>query len=289
MALTPPGNIVKAPRCTETRKYGLLASVEPLRIVDPHFQATGITWEDFLCGPPASGFIDNCPPAQYTKPLERSSSFCEAEPFVALGSYQCPPVGRNSGEAFEIARQRLLNWEGFQVEQILWTGLSANGPVNPSFAFGNTACDILPEDISPAGAIDPVGAIALLEERLGDVLACGGTIHVPYGILSYLQKHSLLVKDGNQYETTTGFKVVAGHGYPGSGPANVAAAAGETWIFGTGPLVLARGDVMMVPETIAESVDRLINNVEVRAERFYAVGFSCTLLALRVKLTCGCC
>src|SRR5689334_5692609 len=188
MALTPSGNVVKVPRCTENPKFGLLSVVEPLRLVDPiHFQATGITWEDFLCGPPASGFIDQCPPTPpYVKPTERSSNFCSADPFVAYGSYECPPVGRTTSEAFEIARQRLLNWEGYQVEQILWTGQSANGQVNPSFAFGNPDCGIVPIDLSPAGAVDPVTAIALMENELGKVLACGGVIHIPYGLMAFL-------------------------------------------------------------------------------------------------------
>lgn len=289
MAIAPSGFIIKPPKCTDGPDYGLLSAVQPITSNDPHWMASGIQWEDFLCGPPPSAFIDECPPASYTKPAEDSSNFCHADPFLAIGSYKCPPVGRDSGEAFEIARQRLLNWEGYQVEKVLWTGQGANGPVNPSFAFGNPDCGILPEDILPGGATDPVTAIAYLENRLGQSLACGGTIHVPYGLLTYLQASRLLTERDGAYYTATGARIVAGHGYDGSGPGGVAAAAGETWIYGTGPVILVNSNVMMVPGSIAEAVDRRINDVTVRAERFYAVGFSCVLLALRVKLTCGCC
>lgn len=291
MAIAPRGFVVKSPRCTEPPKYGLLSVVEPQTINDPHWMASGIEWEDDLCGDGTVSFIDVCPPATgFTKPANRDLNFCAAEPFLALGSYDCSPVGRPADEAFEIARRRLLAWEGRQVERTLWTGVTANGNVNPSFAFGNPDCDILPVDVSPAGSLDPVTAIALLEEQLGDLVACGGTIHVPYGLAAYLVDHRLLINNGgDEYFSPTGFRVVVGHGYPGSGPGNAPAAAGETWIFATGPLVAVRSNVMMVPNNVEEGVNRLINNITVRAERFYAVGFSCSLLAVRVKLTCGCC
>lgn len=291
MSIAPRGFVVKSPKCSEPPRYGLLSVVDPITPGDPHWMAGGIEWEDDLCGDTTVSFIDECPPATgFTKPAERGLNFCHADPFIALGSFDCSTIGRDAGEAFEIARRRLLAWEGRQLERTLWTGVSANGPVTPSFAFGNPDCDILPEDVSPGGALDPITAFALLEERLGDEIACGGIIHVPYGIVSYLLNAQLLFNNGgNEYFSPTGFRVVAGHGYPGSGPANAPAAAGETWIYATGPIVVARSNMFFTPENLSEAVNRQINNVTVRAERFYAAGFSCSLLAVRVKLTCGCC
>lgn len=286
-----PGNgvLVKSPRCTENSKYGLLNVVTPFTPTDPHWQGAGINWEDDLCGDGTETFLDNCPPASgFTKPSERNLTFCEADPFVAVGSFDCSPVGRPADEAFEIARRRLLAWEGRQVERTLWTGLSSNGNVNPSFAFGNSECGIIPEDLNPAGAVDPVVALSLLETALGDAIACGGIIHIPNSLVAFLRSFHLLVDIDGELFSPSGYKVVVGTGYPGSGPANVAAAAGESWIFATGPMLIARGNVIMVPETVAEGVNRNINNITVRAERFYSVGFSCSLLAVRASLTCTC-
>lgn len=286
MAIAPRGFVVKSPRCNQPPKYGLLSSIDPISPSDPHWMASGIEWEDFICGPAIDAFIDQCPPATgYTKPADRSQQFCHAEPFVVVGSYDCGPVGRPAGEAFEVARQRLLTWESYRVENVLWTGITQDGEgVSPSFAFGNEDCEIVAEDLSPAGAIDPVSAVALLEAALGEQVSCGGTLHIPYGLMAYLAANHLLIKDGDELYSPTGFKIVAGHGYPGSGPDNTAADAGETWIFATGPMIIARSNVMMVPDTIGESVDRLINNVTVRAERMYSIGFSCALLGVRVAL-----
>lgn len=292
MALTPKGTgiLVKTPRCATPPKYGLLAAASPIRVDDSHWLASGIEWEDFLCTPGVVGFIDNCPPATgFTKPAERNNLFCHADPFVVVGSYDCSTGGRPVNEAFEIARQRLLSWEGRTVEEVLWTGISANGAVNPSFALGNDTCDISPIDLAPAGSVDAVSAIAQLENALGDVLPCEGVIHVPYGFAAYLIDHRLLERVGDEYFTPTGYRVVLGQGYPGTGPGGAIPDPGTTWLFGTGPLLLARSDIIMVPDQIDQAINRQVNNVTVRAERFYAVGFSCALFAIRVNLSCACC
>ncbi len=282
--------LIKSPRCTDPPKYGLLSIIDPITPSDPHWQSGGIEWEDSLCGNTAVTFIDSCPPASgFDKPAERGLNFCKADPFVALGSFDCSTVGRPANEAFEIARQRLLAWEQHQVENTLWTGLTANGTVTPSFAFGNPDCGILPVDINASGALNPVEALSLLEETLGDEVACGGVIHIPYSVVAFLVSQHLLTNNGSdEYFSPTGFRVVAGHGYPGTGPANTPANAGEAWIFATGPLVAARSNVIMVPDQVKESINRNINSITVRAERFYAIGFSCTLLAVRATLTCAC-
>lgn len=286
MAIAPRGFVVKSPRCNQPPKYGLLSSIDPITPSDSHWMASGLEWEDPICGPQVEAFIDQCPPATgYSKPEDDFNMFCHSDPFVVIGSYHCSPVGRPADEAFEIARQRLLTWESYRVERVLWTGITQDGEgVNPSFANGNTTCGIEPEDLSAAGAIDPVSAVALLEAELAERVSCGGTLHVPYGLMAYLAKHNLLIVDGDELYSPTGFKIIAGHGYPGSAIGNDPAAAGTTWVFATGPMVIARSNVMMVPDNVSESVDRLINNVTVRAERMYSVGFSCALLGVRVAL-----
>jgi hypothetical protein len=245
-------------------------------------------WEDDLCGDGTQTFIDNCPPASgFTKPEERNLKFCVADPFVAIGSFHCSAGGRPADEAFEIARRRLLAWEGRQVERTLWTGTASNGVVKPSFSGGSPGCTITPVDLNPAGAVNPVVAMSLIESRLAAEIACGGLIHVPFSVMAFLRDRQQIVVPGvqsNEVYSPSGYRIVVGSGYTGSGPANVAAAAGTAWIFATGPMLVARGNVMMVPESVAEGVNRNINNVTVRAERFYAVGFSCSLLAVRVTL-----
>lgn len=279
------GVLVKSPRCTDLPPYGLLQTITPFTPTDVHWEGAGINWEDDLCGDGVQTFLDLCPPATgFTKPTQRGLNFCESDPFIAVGSFDCTPVGRPAGEAFDIARRRLLAWEGSQVERTLWTGITSNGTVSPSFSAGNSTCGISPVDVNPAGAVNPVSAISKLEVALADSIACGGIIHVPYSLLAYLKVNRLVEVIGDKLYSPSGYQIVAGQGYPGSGPANVAAAAGTAWIFATGPMVIARSNVIMVPGSVPEAVNRTINNVTVRAERVYSVGFTCSLLAVRVTL-----
>lgn len=287
MAIAPIGGfLVKAPKCFEPPKYGLLSSIDLITPSDGHWQSSGLEWEDDLCGNGTVVFIDNCPPATgFSKPTERNLQFPHADPFVALGSFDCSPVGRLASEAFEIARRRLLAWEQWQAEKALWTGVAQNGTIQPNFATGSTYTGVTPTDINGAGALNPVEAIAAMEEALGDLVACGGTLHIPERLVSFFASYQLLKEEDGVLYSPAGLRVIVGHGYPGTGPNNAAAAAGQLWMFGTGPLLGARSNVIMVPDLVPESVNRLINNITVRAERFYAIGFSCSLLAVRVNLT----
>lgn len=288
MAIGPNGIEVDAKGCyTDTSTYGILNSVKPLTNVDSHWEVGGLWWEDYLCTSGVESFIDVCPPVSgFTKPAERNSQFCSSDPFVVVGSYKCPPVGRPADQAFEIARRRLLKWVGREVEKTLWTGVIQNGTgtINPSFAYGNSECGIVPIDVNPAGSVRPVEAFALLESALGDTVGCGGLIHSPDYISNYFVRDRLLVQQNGGIYTYTGTQLILANGYPGSGPANVAPAAGEIWLFASGPLILVKSDIFQIPENITEGMNRMINDVEIRAEQFFSIGFSCALFAVRMKL-----
>lgn len=291
MALSPSGLILaKGPRCNTDNKYGIFSVVDNATNMDPHWMSSGFEYEDSLCGPPQlEVFRDECPPESFTKDAQRNSIFCNAEPFVVVGSYKCPPVGRQADEAFEIARQRLLKWEEFMVEFAFSSGsLSSLGtPLTPSLPYGNPDCGLIPIDLNEDGAVGPIAAIALLEEALGATSGCG-IIHVPSRLAPFLDYYRLLEKDGDGLYTPEGYPVSLGRGYASFGPGGTPPVDGEKWIYATGPILMAKSNMIQVPENIAEGVNRSINDVEVRAERFYALGFSCALFAVRVNLCDPC-
>jgi hypothetical protein len=294
MALFPNGPLVRGPRPESTRRFGLLDVVTPQSVDDPNWIVGGVNWEDFLCGNAVESFLDNCPTTTgFTKPETRPLNFCHSDPFNIVESFDCSVGGRvrryTAGEAFEIARQRLLNWEEWELERVFWTGLSNNGLVNPSLAVGNDECGLAPVDLTPGGGpLNPVAAIATLEDAMADVFPNGGVIHVPYGLAAYLENFRLMDQVGDRMYTPTGNAYVLGAGYPGSGPLNVPADPGETWIFATGPVAVWRSDLYQVPNELSQSIDRSINDITVYAERYYAVGFSCGVFALNVTLSCDC-
>src|SRR4029079_8390815 len=133
-------------------------------------------------------------------------------------------------------------------------------------------------DLNAEAAVDVVTAISLIESALASEVACGGLIHIPFSLMAFLKKNNLIEIQGNEVYSPSGYRIIAGSGYDGSG-SDGPADAGETRIYATGPMLIARSNVMMVPENVAEGVNRNINNLTVRAERFYSVGFSCSLLA----------
>lgn len=289
MAILTCGVKVEAP-FAPLPEYGLLSVTQPITPKDSHWEGTGVYWEDVLCTDVTSisGFV--CPPTGDAKDVDRGKRICCAEPYTTLSSYECPPVGVPAGEAFDIARKRLLSLEHREVERVFWTGIAGDGTaINPSLQAGNSTCDDGPVDLTPdAGALDPVAAIAVLESALA---ACGtgmGVIHGNYGIASYLANHMLLTERNGGWYTPTGQRLALGAGYPGTGPANVVADAGETWLFATGPVGVWRGEIFLTPDRLDQAVDRSLNDVTVFAERTYAAGWNCCLFAVRLSLCCEC-
>lgn len=284
MAIAPSGFVVSSPKRPFIPKYGLLNAIGAIELDDSHAWAGGVEWEDELCTSVES-FTDNCPPASgYTKSTERDLNFCHADPFIIKSSFDCSTGGRPVEDAFRIAKKRLLAWESYELERVFWTGLSANGQINPSLAFGNDTCEIFPEVITVSGPCSVVAGIASLEEALSNLVPGGGVIHAPFGLASFLAEASLLERVNETYFSPTGTPIVLGAGYPGSGPGNVVADAGTTWVFGTGPVQVWRNEVFMNPTDVSESINRYRNNITVFAERFYAVGFSCQVFAVQVCL-----
>lgn len=286
MAYSPCGLEVSGPKHIPNR-YGLLTVAKPTTPEDGHWEG-GITWNDDLCSGihstteycpiPVSGFTP--------KILDRDFQSCCADPFTIYASFDCPPIGHTASDAFSTAKKRLLIREEREVEKVFWTGIAEDGAnVNPSLAFGNSECGSAPIDLTSAGG--PVGVIAsmaVLESALGDCAPGTGVVHANFGLASFLAANSLITKSDDQWYSVTGQRLAIGAGYPGTGPGGIAATAGTTWIFATGPLVIYRSEVFLTPERFADAMDAKINSVQVYAERTYAVGWSCCLFCIQASL-----
>jgi hypothetical protein len=267
------------------RTNGLLSSIEPIYLDDKHWQA-GIEWESD-CSIEVNSTLPPCPAPVAAKAEDGGLLFCHADPFTVYGNYKCSTGGRPAGDSRAISAHRLDRNKERGVEQIFWTGMSSVGPINPSLQGGNESCMVLPVDLTPInGSLDIIGAIAALESNIADCIPGGlGVIHVNYGVLPYLV-HNLLARkenDGNFY-TPSGQLVIAGAGYPGSGPGNVPASPGETWVFATGPIAVYASDIFFTPSDISQAIDRSLNNISFYAEQTYSVIWECCSFAVRVNL-----
>lgn len=124
------------------------------------------------------------------------------------------------------------------------------------------------------GAVSPLVAYAYLEGAIADS-GQAGVIHSTPQVVSYLGFNTLR-DDRGVLRTAAGTPVVSGHGY-NDAPAPTgggAAAAGQSWIYATGPVLYRRvNEIYNHPETLAEALDRSDNTVIYRAERDLWVGW----------------
>lgn len=286
MPYTPCGLVVPGPKHIPNR-YGLLTVTDPITPEDGHWEG-GITWDENLCSEifTTVGFCPIPETGSVPKNADRSDIICCADPFIVYGSYDCPPVGRSSEEAFSIAKRRLAMREERAVEYTFWTGTTDGGTtVNPSLAFGNDTCGSAPIDLTPlTGPVGVTASIAVLESALGDCAPGTGVIHANFGLASFLAASYLIYQSGDAWYTVTGQRLAIGAGYPGTGPGNIPASPGATWVFATGPVVVFRSEVFLTPERYQDAVNLTLNNVTVYAEKVYAVGWSCCLFAIQVLL-----
>ena len=70
--------------------------------------------------------------------------------------------------------------------------------------------------------------------------------------------------------------LVAGTGYDGSDP-DLNSAAGEVWLYGTSPVEVRLSDIFLIPDNERESLNRITNTIEIRAERLAMASFDYTV------------
>lgn len=123
-------------------------------------------------------------------------------------------------------------------------------------------------DLLGGGAVAAAVALAYLEDAIA-ATGQDGLIHLTASVAAYLG-YERLRDDRGVLRTARGTPVVVGDGYTGSvtPTGGGAAAAGQSWIYATGP-VLYRADteIFNLPDTEAEALDRSDNTVIYRAER----------------------
>lgn len=119
--------------------------------------------------------------------------------------------------------------------------------------------------------------LAHLEDAIGQT-GRQGMIHLTPAVAARLEQFT--EPDAPLY-TTSGTPVAIGSGYIGTDP-TLLAAPGPTsdWIFATGPVeVRIEDDITLIPEGVAEAVDRSINDVVYRAEKVAVVSWDTALQA----------
>ena len=142
------------------------------------------------------------------------------------------------------------------MESALAAGVVQSG--NPF--FGDVNVDIL----NSGTAVTPVTGFAFLEEAIGTT-GRQGMIHATPAVIAAAQATQF---DGaNSLVTANGTPVVSGMGYQGvDTPFLGTPAAGQDWIFATGPVQVYMAPVFITD--MRETLDRSDNSLIFRAERY---------------------
>lgn len=190
-----------------------------------------------------------------------------------------------------------IDWRNFAVLNELF--IAAPGNVLTFNDTGSVApAGALPTANSTAAAWTAMGAQDGLAALVGALGACGpgsrGMIHAPSLVAEVWGEANSIDRVNNKLETKTGGNyVVAGGGYPGTGPAGVigsqaAPAAGLSWVYATDIIQVRLSDITIVPDNFGEALDRRTNFVTYRAERYAATSSAgCCTFAVLVKTGAG--
>ena len=159
----------------------------------------------------------------------------------------------------------------FAVEQALARGIPMS--TNPFLADANVSV------LAAGAAKPPLEALAWLEDAIGET-GRGGMIHAtPAVTTSWFATFPLFEPDlTSTLYTPNGTPVSSGGGYKGSTPnGQAAASSGQEWVYATGPVQVWLADEATLD--IEDVLDRTLNDVTFRAERYALVTWDTSLQA----------
>lgn len=238
--------------------YGLFSIAETRLATDPHWRL-GVKWQSQACSPakPTTGpCIDDEVPALTP---DDYCSVTAIEPFTVYAYNNDDIPGHSLAEHEANAVARLINGEQHAVESLLWS------------AFGSDP-DIALTDLSGA----PVGvALGYIEQMLANNYFGQGVIHMDRMTATVLWEYIDVV--GGRLQTRLGTPVIAGGGYGNM----TDPPTDEFYIYGTGGVVMYRGDI----DTRQRAISKSNNQVSYIAQRDYVVGYDCGGISTKFTLT----
>lgn len=185
-----------------------------------------------------------------------------AEPFLAATTDRCSTFGWKGRDWVGRARRQLLATQSAVIARELQLGELRDDQTlaNAALVDGNEL---------NATAQEAAVALASIEQAMGAAyLGRQGMVHVDPWVLTLLARDHVLTLQGQKYLTPMGNIVAADAGY---GPVD-----DKLWIYGTLPVQLRLGEVVIVPDgeqARAQATDRATNLTEVWAERIVLVTF----------------
>lgn len=277
MTIAPPAVVTTAQR--QPLQYGLFSVVTPRTATDRW--ESGVTTDPETCEPvdgigpwdcdtgSAEGLPKNLDPNFGMAP--------EATPFTLYGHFTCSPVGYTPATAQDLAEVHLTTREEAGAEREFWTGDLGS---SPSLVDDETT-------VLGTGQSATLG-IAALEDWLAVEYGSQGILHTTRGTALALVTRGVAEIKGGRLQTVLGTPIVAGAGYPGTGPDGSSPGEGTAWIYATPALFAYRSEVMTSSAVPGDLMDRGRNNLTAIAERSYLIGMGpCGVAAVNVNIQAG--
>lgn len=236
--------------------YGLFTVAEPRLSTDEHWRI-GVTWQSQACGL-TKVTTGPCIDEVAALTPDDLCSVRQFEPFTVYTYNNDAVPGRTLDEHRADAVARLVGAEQRSVEEKVWAMMGAEVGV---------PIDLSGQDIR--------FGLGYVEQILAQDFNGLGVIHMSHLVATLLW--DALVVTGGRVSTVHGTPVAIGAGYDtGINPLTT-----DGTIFGTGPMVMYRGDI----DTREQAIARDTNNVSFIAQRDYVVGWDCGTVGVRVPHT----
>lgn len=255
MPIIAPKQRIEAP-VTQRPTGGLFSQFAPIEDSSIRWE-NGVTWEDV-----ARTDIGSI--GQYQKPgtvkglpktldTPRGVTLESLEPLTLYAVFRTTPLDHTPEEAVAIAAQRLAQYEEYEIEKALWSGVKGAGP-----ALVNVQ-----EWANNSGTQDAESAWNATE-HYARTPGIKPTFHVSRRLCGLLTARRMFecLPDGT-FRTKMGTPVVAGYGYVDKPPV----------IVSTGPIQIYRGDVFTSTNG-AGGFDKGTNDLTAVAERQYVIAYN---------------
>lgn len=226
----------------------------------------------YPCGPARK--FDQCATVVVPKVTSTVTAPTDFGGFTVYLASKCTMRGVGNNDQ-EFKRRALASFEAFEHEQVeaeFW-----DGGIQPNNVHLTSAGATI---LNGGTTTNLMNGLALL----AGAIKRDAVIHATRRMVTGWASQHLIVERNGRLETWLGTPIIAGSGYSGNPPSGQPANTGTIeWAFATTPLQIFRGPAIVAPDTVAEALDRTLNDLQFYAERQYTVAFDqCLRVAVRI-------
>lgn len=202
-------------------------------------------------------------------------------PYVLTAAVDCSTFGSLAQEMYQRAVRRLAGTRSYLLEREFWTGTAAIANSWSNQYLTKAGSGGISRMIENGSVLGTTTALAELEQAIADGTTWGvGMIHAMPRTVAYWSENGLVTATTRPglFTTLLGTIVVAGRGYPGTGPgggsahfgadSGIATTSGQyAWAYATSQVFVRLGPVQTATEEDYEAVDPAANYRRVRARQ----------------------